>query len=122
MLFRSQYLNSEMLRKYIKRRVAHNPKLFEDAYQQMRDKSKKCYVATYCFSDDDPILITLREFKVLLGKYRLGNFFIDSYYHCSIRLISYIENKKSLKPLFIFSSRRFLYLFSKMLRLARIIR
>ena len=49
--FKFQYLNSEMLRKYIKRRVAHNPKLFErsspilltNASNSIGDGSKAMY-------------------------------------------------------------------------------
>ena len=118
--FKFQYLNSEMLRKYIKRRVAHNPKLFEEAYQQMRDESKKCYIATHCFDEEHEVVKTLRDFKNFLGHSKFGNSLIDAYYFLSIRTIIFLKNHPKTNYLFSFLAKPFLIIFSKIIAIANI--
>lgn len=119
--FKFQYLNSEMLRKYIKRRVAHNPKLFEDAYQQMRDESKKCYIATHCFSEDHRVVQDLRVFKNFLGNFKIGKYVIDSYYYISIRIILFLKKKSKADTVFKSIIKPLLFFISFILRKTRII-
>lgn len=120
--FKFQYLNSEILRKYIKRRVAHNSKLFEDAYKQMRDESKRCYIATYCYNENHPIVIDLRKFKQILIKYRVGIRFVDLYYYFSIRLINLMKSSPYTDYLFRKICRPILFIFSSSLKIVKIIK
>ena len=117
--FKFQYLNSEMLRKYLKRRVAHNPKLFEAAYDKMRDNSKKCYIATHCFGEESQVVINLRSFKALIQNNSLGKIFIDLYYYISIRLVHFA--KKSIFITFFINIliRPLLVIFSKVLEITK---
>ena len=117
--FKFQYLNSEMLRKYIKRRVAHNPKLFEEAYQQMRDESKKCYIATYCFHENHYVVETLRDFKAFILNYKLGKIFVDQYYAFSPRLIYICKKNILLSVVFKNLTKPILILTAKALNLTR---
>jgi len=120
--FKFQYLNSEILRKYIKRRVAHNPKLFEDAYKQMRDESKKCYIATHCFSENHHVVLSLRQFKDKISKFHAGELFIDLYYYCSIRMIKKLGRYPKINSVFIFILKPILFIFSSSLKIAKIIK
>ena len=118
--FKFQYLNSEMLRKYIKRRVAHNPRLFEDAYDKMRDNSKKCYIASHCFHERHPVVDDLRNFKKLLTKYSAGKAFIDLYYFLSIRTCKYLKHKPKIDKFVKIIIKPTLILFSSLLRMINI--
>ncbi len=81
--YKHQYINSEMIRKFIRKGIAYNPKLFEMAYKRIMVDSKKCYVATYCFTETHPVTETLREFKQWLLKSNLGYKFVENYYRFS---------------------------------------
>jgi hypothetical protein len=120
--FKFQYLNSEMLRKYIKRRVAHNPKLFEDAYQQMRDESKKCYIATHCYGENHLVVQRLRKFKSVLSSHKAGNSLIDFYYHISTRTISCLYGHSRLNKIIILILKPILKLIADGLTLTRVIK
>lgn len=87
-----QYLNSEMLRKFMKRGIAYNPKLFEKAYKDIRVNSKKCYIATYCYGEAHPNLRLLRKLKSRLSKSLWGDRFVEFYYRFSPPLVYYMES------------------------------
>ena len=118
--YKFQYLNSEMLRKYIKRRVAHNPKLFEEAYEKMRDNSKKCYIATHCFNENHVVVERLRLFKGCLNRSNAGKKIIDFYYHISIRLCNHLKKKTILNKFFLLFARPALSLFSIVVSLFKV--
>tara|TARA_B100000886_G_scaffold335922_1_gene293804 strand:+ start:74 stop:409 length:336 start_codon:yes stop_codon:yes gene_type:complete len=111
-----------MLRKYIKRRVAHNPKLFEEAYQQMRDKSKKCYVATHCLGEGDKTLSELRNFKKVLSNSKVGIGIIDIYYHLSVRLLFRVSKYPKYNNALIFLLKPVLRIFAKVVKFFKIIK
>ena len=56
--FKFQYLNSEILRKYLKKGAARNTKEFEKAFKKINLSSNKCYIATFCFGENSKEVIT----------------------------------------------------------------
>jgi hypothetical protein len=80
-----QVVNSEMLRKFIKKSRFKNSEAFKSAYQQIFVQSKKCYVVTFCYGSDHQVTNDFRKLKDFLLDYRLGQEFIRLYYrHSSI--------------------------------------
>lgn len=85
-----QVFNAEMLRKFLKKnKQSAQYAALTSTYQQIFVKSKKCYIATYCFGDTHPTTNELREFKQILLKYKSGQKFVELYYRYSPALISY---------------------------------
>lgn len=89
--YKHQYINSEMIRKFIKKGIAYNPKLFEMAYKRVMVDSKKCYVASYCFTETHPITESLRDFKRSLLKHKAGSIFVENYYRFSPPFVFFCE-------------------------------
>jgi hypothetical protein len=81
--FKYQHVNAQIIRKFNNKKQAHNPKAFEAAYHKIQVSSKKCYIATSCFGEDDFRTQTLRHFKLKIASYSLGLDFIDFYYQIS---------------------------------------
>jgi len=98
--FKFQFINSEMIRKFIKKKSAYNPQNFEKAYQQLRVNSKKCYVATHCFGEDHEITNNYRKIKPLLEKSSIGQQIINFYYSKSPLLITFLESNPMADLLF----------------------
>jgi hypothetical protein len=67
-----QVVNSEMVRKYLKKSNFKNPDTFRNAYQQIYVQSKKCYIVTFCYGNDHWITRECREFKDWLLQYSWG--------------------------------------------------
>jgi hypothetical protein len=78
-----QVVNSEMVRKYIKKSVFKNPDSFTFAFQQIYVQSKKCYVVTYCYGDAHQITQDYRAFKDWLLEHNWGQRLVQVYYHFS---------------------------------------
>ena len=100
-----QYLNAEMLRKFIKKQSRHHKKLFEDSYAILRVRSKKCYIVTYCYGEPHPILDLLRKFKFSLDDNKWGSYLVEGYYRISPQIVNYCErhpNQGRALTLFIF--------------------
>ena len=116
--FKFQYLNSEILRKYLKKGAARNSKEFEKAFKKINLSSNKCYIATFCLGDQSFEVATLRKFKFQIQNYRIGYLIIKIYYQLSPRLIDRCIKNKILsgglkticKPTLIAFS-KFLYFF-----------
>jgi hypothetical protein len=90
--YKFQYINAQMLRKYIKKKYAYNPKAFQRAYDKIAVQSNKCYVATYCYGESHPKTNLLRKFKrETLAQSRPGLEFIHFYYRWSPKLVSYFS-------------------------------
>mgnify|MGYP005650806915 FL=1 len=81
--FKYQFINSEMVRKFIEQKKVFNHELFENTYKQIRLNSNHCYIATYCFNDHHSVTKTLRLFKSKIMKYKLGDLFVEYYYRFS---------------------------------------
>ncbi|MBI2521394.1 MAG: hypothetical protein HYV97_13320 [Bdellovibrio sp.] len=117
--FKFQFINSEMLRKFIKKKAAYNPKLFNDAFQKLKLNSKSCYIATYSFSENSRIVHDLRLYKQKLVQLRFGSSLIHYYYQQSPNLIDlFIEHPNlglAVNSIFIRPCLRVFSFFSKIL-------
>lgn len=89
--FKHQYINSEMIRKFIKKNIAYNPKLFQMAYKRIQVDSKQCYVATYCLGEDDYYTNLLRDFRQVLLKSKMGERFVFNYYRYSPPFVNFCQ-------------------------------
>lgn len=95
--FKYQHVNAQIIRKFNNKKQAHNPKAFEAAYHKIQISSKKCYIASSCFGDQDLRTETLRQFKHAIAPYELGKDFIDTYYRFSPLLITHFNANPSAK-------------------------
>ncbi|PIP91153.1 MAG: hypothetical protein COW01_05740 [Bdellovibrionales bacterium CG12_big_fil_rev_8_21_14_0_65_38_15] len=78
--FKYQYANSQMVKKFVRQKLAHNPKAFKDTYEKIRIEAKGCYIATLCYGSLDPRTIALRDYRdTVLSRYNLGKVFIHIY-------------------------------------------
>ena len=89
--YKHQYINSEMIRKFLKKGIAYNPKLFEMASKRIMVDSKKCYVASYCYSETHPVTESLRDFKKVLLKSAFGLNLVENYYRFSPPFVTFCE-------------------------------
>ena len=94
--FKYQHVNAQIIRKFNNKKQAHNPRYFEAAYHKLQVSSKKCYIATSCFGENDFRTETLRHFKLKIAPYKLGLDFIDLYYQISP---SIVQRSDSCPPL-----------------------
>ncbi|MFA5584183.1 MAG: hypothetical protein WDA09_08205 [Bacteriovoracaceae bacterium] len=82
-----QVINSELLRKQIKRNRFKNYDLYLDHYQQIAIQSKKCYIVTFSLGTDHPVTHHYREFKEWLLLYNWGQHLVRIYYLYSSTLV-----------------------------------
>lgn len=94
--FKYQHLNSEMIRKFIKKKMSYHPEYFEKSYKEIRVQSKSCYVATYCYGVNHPKTNELRSFKVRIQHSDLGAKFIDTYYRFSPKVVNFCEAHQNI--------------------------
>lgn len=95
--FKYQHVNAQIIRKFNNKKQAHNPKAFEAAYHKIQISSKRCYIATACFGEDDLRTKTLRHFKLKIAPYALGKDFIDSYYQISPIIVEQFSSHPMIK-------------------------
>lgn len=95
--FKYQHVNAQIIRKFNNKKQAHNPKAFEMAYQKIQISSKKCYIATACFGDEDLRTQTLRQFKLMIAPFELGRDFIDFYYRLSPSIVHCFNHHPFIK-------------------------
>jgi hypothetical protein len=95
--FKYQHVNAQIIRKFNNKKQAHNPKAFEAAYHKIQISSKKCYIATSCFGEQDLRTQTLRHFKLTIAPYKLGKDFIDCYYQFSPQIIQIFNTHPKTK-------------------------
>lgn len=108
-----QVVNSEMARKHLRKFQFKNHHLFTTAYQQIFVQSRKCYVATYCFGDQDPVTERLRLFKSWLLTRPSGHHWVSLYYRTSTRLVSWLDRHPVSARLFVKMSAPLLRWFSR---------
>lgn len=110
-----QVLNSEMLRKYIKKNKRSSPQLalLNQALSQIHVQSKKCYIATECFGNFHPVTSTLREFKLELINWPCGQKAVELYYRVSSKIVDHKKDNKLYAKLFVLFSILPLRLFAK---------
>lgn len=89
-----QVINSELLRKYLKRSKFKNHDIFRQHYLQIAIQSKKCYIVTFSLGSDHQVTQDCREFKDWLLAYQLGQALVRYYYlHSSVLVERWQENK-----------------------------
>jgi hypothetical protein len=110
-----QVVNSELVRKSLKRSSFKNPDMFRAAYQQIFVQSKKCYIVTFCYGDEHEITRNCREFKNWLLKFEIGRTIVRIYYQVSSTVIPICEKNFWLKSLTQIMAKPVLLLFSKTL-------
>jgi len=116
--YKYQHVNAQIVRKFNNKKQAHNPKAFEAAYQRLQISTKRCYVATNCFGEDDPTTETLRRFKLKIAPYEVGRDFIDTYYRISPSLVEFLECNPKIQYCFnTFLARPLLTLFAKAIKI-----
>lgn len=87
-----QVVNSELIRKHLKKSRFKNPEAFRQAYQQIFVQSKKCFIVTFCYGDQHPITQDFRQLKDWLLNFPSGQNFIRYYYLWSSRLVEGLED------------------------------
>lgn len=92
-----QVVNSEMVRKYLKKSNFKNPDAFRNAYQQIHVQSKKCYIVTFCYGNEHWITRDCREFKDWLLEYSWGQDLVRHYYRVSSNAVPALEKNFLLR-------------------------
>jgi len=88
-----QVVNSELIRKHLKKSRFKNVEDFRMAYQQIFVQSKKCFVVTFCYGDSHPLTQEFRDFKDVLLDYPLGREMVRLYYaHSSVMVSRWEKN------------------------------
>ncbi|MBC99663.1 MAG: hypothetical protein CME63_18105 [Halobacteriovoraceae bacterium] len=79
--YKYQYANARTIKSFIRKRLAHNPAAFKQAYERIQVESKGCFISTDLFGSQHPITHELRQWKFSIQNTKLGFFFIESYYN-----------------------------------------
>ncbi|MBY0516101.1 MAG: hypothetical protein K2P81_04285 [Bacteriovoracaceae bacterium] len=108
-----QVVNSEMVRKHLRKFNFKNQEVFMRAYQQIFVKSRKCFVATHCFGDNHPVTNDLRLFKVEMLKMKGGLQLVSFYYRLSPLLVEFLDRNNSFAFVFRLFTKPLLFAFSK---------
>lgn len=110
-----QVVNSELIRKHMKKSVFKNPDAFRDAYQQIYVQSKKCYVVTFCYGHEHPMTQEYRVFKDWLLNFKSGQELVRHYYNYSSKSVLRWEKSPAMHLFARLFIRPVLLLFSKTL-------
>lgn len=110
-----QVINSELMRKHLKKTLFKNPDAFRRAYHDIFVQSKKCYVVTFCLGTEHPVTQEFRAVKDLLLEFRPGQEFVRLYYRFSSVAVARWEGKLLPRLLGRFVVRPLLLVFSKTL-------
>jgi hypothetical protein len=108
-----QVVNSELIRKHLKKSVFKDPGVFRAAYEQIYVQSKKCYVVTFCYGHDHYITQDYRKFKDWLLQSDKGIELVHYYYKYSSVIVKRWENNILIHYLSKFILGPALVLFSK---------
>ncbi len=99
--YKYQYVNSEIIRKYIKSGKVRNIEAFKKAHEKLKSSKGFCFVATYAFGEDHPITNDLRLFRDhVLNQSPLGRWFIRTYYHYSPELVLFLCRHQKFGEIF----------------------
>lgn len=112
---RFQVVNSEMLRKYLKKAIFKNPQVFKSAHSQIFVQSKKCYIVTYCYGSKHPVTDQYREFKDILLVTSMGKELVRIYYKYSSSIIENWGDHFLIKSTSVLFIKPCLGLFSKII-------
>lgn len=116
-----QVINSEVLRKHLKRSRLKNYDIFREHYQQIAIQSKKCYIVTFSLGTTHPVTQHYRQLKEWLLQYSWGQEVVRFYYLHSSVLVERWQNNSSMHFLGKYFIGPLLTLFSKTI-LSRIIK
>jgi hypothetical protein len=116
-----QVVNSELIRKHLKKSIFKNADVFRSAYEQIYVQSKKCYVVTFCYGTNHDITHQYRELKSLMLESHMGRELVRFYYKNSSEMVAKWEHsalmhvfaKIVLKPMLLLFSKTILRLIIK---------
>lgn len=112
-----QGLNSEIIRKELKKRKFKNNELIRKCLEGIYKQSSGCYMATY-YSSDHLLLATLRSFKINhLAKFSAGQKFIYYYYEFSPSLILFLNQHQLIKVILHLPVKFFLKVSTSLIRI-----
>lgn len=89
--FKFQHVNARMLKKFMRKKIAHNPQAFKQTLEKIQVDSKGCFVASYAYGETHVMTESLRDFKSLIAPFRLGRGFIDLYYSSCPSILSFFQ-------------------------------
>lgn len=110
-----QVVNSELIRKHLKKSVFKQPEVFREAYQQIYVQSKNCYVVTFCYGNEHPTTQEFRLFKDWLLDSSWGQSLVRYYYQYSSVAVKRWEKSPVMRYLARFIIKPLLLVFSKTL-------
>lgn len=110
-----QVVNSELIRKYLKKSVFKHPEAFRDAYQQIYVQSKNCYVVTFCYGTEHTLTNQFRDFKDWMLDYTWGQQLVRVYYQYSSVAVKRWEKNPVMHLIAMIFIRPILLVFSKTL-------
>ena len=110
-----QVVNSEMIRKHLKKSVFKNADVFRWAYEQIYVQSKKCYIVTFCYGESHPVTRDYRKFKDFLLEGHYGRELIRIYYKLSSEIVPKWKGNPLMHALATVFIKPTLLLFSKTL-------
>ncbi|MES2528335.1 MAG: hypothetical protein V4598_14710 [Bdellovibrionota bacterium] len=111
-----QVINSELMRKHLKKTLFKNHEAFRNAYIQIFVQSKKCYVVTFCLGTHHPVTQEFRALKDVMLEYRLGQEMVRLYYQFSSvavlrwekRPVAKLAGKWLMRPILVLLSKTIL--------------
>lgn len=98
--YKYQYVNSRTIKAFIKKRLAHNPKAFKQAFDRIHVESKGCFISSDLYGPHSEITNDLRLFKKQIQKHAIGKLFIESYYDYLCPLYYRLSGLNLLKVFF----------------------
>lgn len=94
--FKFQHVNARMLKKFLRKKMAHNPQAFKQTLEKIQVDSKGCFVASYAYGETHDMTESLRDFKTLIAPYKPGRIFIDFYYSTCPFVISFFKKHQNI--------------------------
>lgn len=91
-----QVVNSELIRKHLKKSVFKNTDAFRAAHEQIYVQSKKCYIVTFCYGTDHELTRDYREFKDWLLESYAGRELVRLYYKNSSVMVGKWEKSPAM--------------------------
>lgn len=79
--FKFQYANARTIKSFIRKRLAHNPAAFKQAYERIQVESKGCFISTDIYGQNHPHTQELRQWKFTIQNSSVGLAFITFYYN-----------------------------------------
>lgn len=97
--FKYQRVNSDIIRKYIKKRLPRNEDLFKETYEKVRVETKGCYLATICYGSNHPTTQSLRSLRDSNIHRPLFFRFAQAYYKYSPAWINFSHNSPRIEKI-----------------------